>query len=31
MLAELGLRVSEALGLDLADLRHNRGRRPPCR
>jgi site-specific recombinase XerD len=27
MLAELGLRVSEALGLDLADLRHNRGHR----
>jgi integrase/recombinase XerD len=27
MLAELGLRVGEALGLDLADLRHNRGHR----
>jgi integrase/recombinase XerD len=27
MLAELGLRVGEALGLDLADFRHNRGHR----
>ena len=27
MLAELGLRVGEALALDLADLRHNRGHR----
>ena len=27
LLAELGLRVGEALGLDLADFRHNRGHR----